>query len=143
MYRCGKKNINDKRRETVTGTIDLCSRFKLEDKPRKDKLSLYLADLTKKAIEPLKHDNLTHNLGNLNDILTFCECRDNMCNIKEESTIKCYSTPVFDRQNLVRYDVENLHEQNFFDNEKNLIACPPLTKQCYSRGKRLCMQILV
>ena len=68
----------------------------------------------------------------INDTYTYCRCRGNHCNIKEDASIKCYSTPSVDETTLSLYNFSQLRNQNFFTDE-NLIFCP--TAQCYRYGE--------
>ena len=65
---------------------------------------------------------------------TYCRCRGQSCNSKEDSTIKCYSTPSVNEETRPIYSIPQLQSQKFFS-EESLISCPRNITQCYRSGK--------
>ena len=98
-----------------------CSRFMMEETPRDD-----LAKKLRKLVEGEVDVD-----GNF----TYCRCRGQLCNKKEESEIKCYSTTLVDENTRSLNSISNLEEQNFFENDRNLILCPSNITQCHRYGK--------
>lgn len=110
LYSCGKLSHNDNGR--------LCTRFQLEDNPR-DEFARRLKELVQGEI------NVTANY-------TYCSYEGNHWNT---GTIQCFSTPSMDEINTYRYEIKQLALDKFYDNDDNLITCPPGITQCFKYGK--------
>ena len=120
-YSCGQNLTNnpkdDVHYETTKG---FCSRVNLEESPR-DTLTIILKNLVTGKVE-------------VDGNITYCRCRGQLCNVKKESTIQCYSTPILDENLQTLYNIPKLINQNFFS-ETNIVSCPIDIAQCYRYGK--------
>ena len=113
----------------------LCSRFSLQNS------SIWTPVGEKEKFRGVEYDlvnylrRLVMDKIEVNGNFTYCRCRGQSCNSKEDSTIKCYSTPSIDEETQPIYSIPQLQSQKFFS-EENLISCPRNITQCYRSGKR-------
>ena len=116
----------------------LCSRFRFQNSSID---STTPGNEWKNGAQGVKYDLANHlrrlvkDKIEVNGNFTYCRCRGQSCNSKEDSTIKCYSTPSVDEGTRPIYSVPQLQSQKFFSKE-SLISCPRNITQCYRSGKR-------